>query len=55
MFINVLLPAPFSPTMPKISPGCTVKLTSLRAGTPKKLFVILSNSRIGRAIFRILR
>src|ERR1700733_15002385 len=38
MRISVLLPAPFGPSKPKISPLCTVKLTlSTASSAPKRL------------------
>ena len=38
--MSVDLPAPFSPTMPWISPCWTEKLTSFRATTPEKVLVM---------------
>jgi hypothetical protein len=44
--MSVDLPAPFSPTRQWISPFSTLKLTSLRALTPGKVFVMFRISRI---------
>src|SRR5690348_13693228 len=48
IFISVLLPAPFSPTRPWISPGRSAKSTPRSASTPPKLFVMPCSSRMGR-------
>src|SRR5688500_1599939 len=45
-FIKVDLPAPFSPTSPRVCPGARPKVTSLSTFTPKKLFSMPSNCRI---------
>src|SRR6185312_7327665 len=47
IFISVLLPAPFSPTRPWISPGNSVKSTPRSASTPPKAFVMPLSSRMG--------
>src|SRR5579871_5528843 len=47
IFISVLLPAPFSPTRPWISPGRSAKSTPRSASTPPKAFVIPFSSRMG--------
>src|SRR5258708_9327690 len=47
IFISVLLPAPFSPTRPWISPADSAKSTPRSASTPPKAFVIPRNSRMG--------
>ena len=40
MRMSVLLPAPFGPSRPKISPLCTVKLTlSTASSAPKRLLM----------------
>src|SRR5690606_14356290 len=46
IFINVLLPAPFSPSSAWISPARTSKLTSLLARTPGKRLVMPRISRV---------
>src|SRR2546426_2308611 len=43
MFISVLLPAPFSPRMPRISPVPTSTVTSSLASTPGKRLVMCSS------------
>src|SRR5580765_3882654 len=47
IFISVLLPAPFSPTRPWISPAFRVKSTSLRACTPPNVLQIPDSSSSG--------
>src|SRR5215467_13412372 len=47
IFISVLLPAPFSPTRPWISPGRSAKSTPRSASTPPKAFVMPFSSRMG--------
>src|ERR1700746_3508003 len=47
IFISVLLPAPFSPTRPWISPGESAKSIPRRASTPPKAFVICVSSSRG--------
>src|SRR5882672_4043240 len=47
IFISVLLPAPFSPTRPWISPADSAKSTPRKASTPPKAFVIPCSSRMG--------
>ena len=47
IFINVLLPAPFSPTRPWIWPAKSAKSTPRRASTPPKLLVICWSLRMG--------
>src|SRR5579862_1994261 len=47
IFINVLFPAPFSPTRPWISPGESAKSMPRRASTPPKALVICVSSRRG--------
>src|SRR5689334_2643016 len=47
IFISVLLPAPFSPTRPWISPGNSAKSTPRSASTPPKAFVMPLSSRMG--------
>src|SRR5262245_54928919 len=46
IFISVLLPAPFSPTRPWISPGKSRKSTPRKASTPPKALVISCSSRM---------
>src|SRR5713101_1681614 len=43
--MRVLLPAPFSPTTPRISPRDALRLTSSSATTPGKAMVTLRTSR----------
>ncbi len=45
--MRVDLPAPFSPTRQWISRGATEKVTSLRAFTPGKVFVMFFIERMG--------
>ena len=45
--MSVDFPAPFSPTRQWISCGVTEKVTSLRAFTPGKVFVMFFISRMG--------
>src|SRR5471032_1793952 len=47
IFISVLLPAPFSPTRPWISPAQSAKSTPRSASTPPKALVICCSSRMG--------
>src|ERR1700745_3933493 len=47
IFISVLLPAPFSPTRPWISPGRSAKSTPRSASTPPKVLPIPFSSRRG--------
>src|SRR5690348_8047541 len=47
IFISVLLPAPFSPTRPWISPGRSAKSTPRSASTPPKVLLIPLSSRMG--------
>src|SRR4051812_11316690 len=47
IFINVLLPAPFSPTRPWISPANSAKSTPRSASTPPKALLIPCSSRMG--------
>src|SRR6266436_5973736 len=47
IFISVLLPAPFSPTRPWISPAESAKSTPRSASTPPKAFVIWCSSSMG--------
>src|SRR6478672_3487363 len=47
IFISVLLPAPFSPTRPWISPALSVRSTPRRAWTPPKDFEMSTSSRSG--------
>src|SRR5271166_2528828 len=47
IFISVLLPAPFSPTIPCTSPPLSMKSTSASASTPPNDFEIPESSRIG--------
>src|SRR4051794_32933882 len=47
IFISVLLPAPFSPTRPWISPDASAKSTSRNASTPPKLLPIPLSSSAG--------
>ena len=47
IFISVLLPAPFSPTRPWISPAESAKSTPRSASTPPKALVIWCSSRMG--------
>src|SRR5579871_2186076 len=47
IFISVLLPAPFSPTRPWISPGRSAKSTPRSASTPPKVLLIPFSSRMG--------
>src|SRR5882724_8573033 len=47
IFISVLLPAPFSPTRPWISPAESVKSTPRNAATPPKAFEMPTSSRRG--------
>src|SRR5215475_13695906 len=49
IFISVLLPAPFSPTRPWISPGRSAKSTPRSASTPPKVLLIPCSSRRGEA------
>src|SRR5262245_46174534 len=49
IFISVLLPAPFSPTRPWISPGRSAKSTPRSASTPPKVLPIPLSSRRGEA------
>src|SRR5918995_2627370 len=49
IFIRVLLPAPFSPTSPWISPGSSSKSTPSRAVAPPKRLVTPRSARIGSA------
>src|SRR6516162_7276134 len=49
IFINVLLPAPFSPTRPWISPAESAKSTPRSASTPPKALLMPSSSRRGEA------
>src|SRR5581483_5965502 len=49
IFISVLLPAPFSPTRPWISPGRSAKSTPRSASTPPKVLPIPLSSRRGRS------
>ncbi len=48
IFISVLLPAPFSPTSPWISPSRSVKSTPWSASTPPKALPMPSSSSIVR-------
>src|SRR5262249_16406786 len=50
IFISVLLPAPFSPTRPWISPGESAKSTPRSASTPPKVLLIPSSSRMGEEL-----
>src|SRR5262249_46399823 len=50
IFISVLLPAPFSPTRPWISPGRSSKSTPRSASTPPKVLPIPFSSRRGEAL-----
>src|ERR1700761_2127825 len=45
--IAVVLPEPFGPTSPKISPGTTWKLTPSSAGKPPKRLITFETVRIG--------
>src|ERR1700759_5378345 len=47
IFISVLLPAPFSPTRPWISPARSAKSTPRSASTPPKVLLIPFSSRMG--------
>src|ERR1700741_5277255 len=47
IFISVLLPAPFSPTRPGISPAESAKSTRRNASTPPKVLLIPLSSRRG--------
>src|SRR5882762_1023220 len=47
IFISVLLPAPFSPTSPWISPASSAKSTSRSASTPPKLLPMPYSSSAG--------
>src|SRR6185312_15582366 len=47
IFISVLLPAPFSPTRPWISPAESAKSTPRSASTPPKALLIPLSSRMG--------
>src|ERR671937_415190 len=48
MFMSVVLPAPFSPRMPRISPTPTSTVTSSLASTPgKRLVMCSSRSAVG--------
>src|ERR1700759_5677334 len=49
IFISVLLPAPFPPTSPWISPGRSAKSTPRSASTPPKVLPIPCSSRRGEA------
>src|SRR5277367_2577531 len=52
IFINVLLPAPFSPARPWIEPGRSAKSTPRNAWTPPNALVTPVSSRRGGAISR---
>src|SRR6185295_15042031 len=47
IFISVLLPAPFSPTRPWISPAFRAKSTSFRAWTPPNVLEMPDSSSSG--------
>ena len=47
MFISVVLPAPFSPSSPRISPGATARSTLSFARTGPKRFVMPRSSTSG--------
>src|SRR5215210_3272841 len=51
IFIRVLLPAPFSPTSPWISPGNSSKSTLSSAVAPPNRLVTPRNARIGPGLF----
>src|SRR5512140_374108 len=56
MFISVDLPAPFSPTSPRMDPRLlTVRLTSFRTRTPEKLLSIRASVNAGASIGFALR
>jgi hypothetical protein len=50
MLINVDLPAPFSPSKHKTSPGIAARLMRSLATTPGKVFVISMSSTAGVAV-----
>src|ERR1700739_91709 len=50
IFMSVLLPAPFSPTRPWISPGESAKSTPRSASTPPKVLPIPCSSRMGEKL-----